>query len=79
MTRMRELRERAKMTQSDLAKKMGVDRSLVSRWENSERKISLVDAIRIAGFIKCKVTDLASSLPVLSRPVESNSREERPE
>lgn len=50
--RLREFRKRAGLNQADLAEKLGVDTSLISRWEKGEREPStqqVVDLSRVIG------------------------------
>lgn len=61
--RLRELRERAKLTQKELAKQMGTQQSQVDRWEKEEsdeyyRKISLPWARKAAKVLGCMLWEL---------------------
>lgn len=40
---LRELREGARFSQRDMAEKMGVQQTVVSRWERGERRVDLIE------------------------------------
>jgi len=50
--RIRELRERARLTQAELATLLGVDESDVSRWEGGKRPLSPAIIEQIAAIFK---------------------------
>lgn len=55
-----------KMSQSALAKELGIDQSCVTRWENGERQPKLNDLCRIAEKLKTSTADLIDSSPLLA-------------
>ena len=50
--RIRELRERARLTQGELATLLGVDESDVSRWEGAKRPLSPATIDKLAAVFK---------------------------
>ena len=50
--RIRELRERARLTQGELATLLGVDESDVSRWEGAKRPLSPATIEKLAAVFK---------------------------
>ena len=58
MDNMRYLREKAGLTQGQLAKKMGVALDSISRYENGKREPRASDLRRMAEIFECTVDDL---------------------
>lgn len=56
--KIRELRLRAGMTQAQLAKKMNVDQSAVSRWESGDTEPLKKIRKKLAKVLGCTVEDL---------------------
>lgn len=57
-TRIRELRARDRLTQMDLARKVGCRRETISFVENGQHNLSLLLALRIARVFKCRVDEV---------------------
>lgn len=51
--RIKKVREARGMTQGEFAEALGVDRSLVSRWENGKKIPQLDTLIRISDVLNC--------------------------
>lgn len=47
-----------KMTQSELARRLGVTRQTINDWANNRAQMSLERAVNIANILDCAVTDL---------------------
>lgn len=58
MLRLREIRKEQRITQKELAEKIGVKQDIVSRYESGERRLSLETAIKIAHALGCTVEEL---------------------
>lgn len=55
----KEMRDRANMTQEELAKRSGVSRQLISMLENGRLTVTKTDTlIRLARELDCKIQDL---------------------
>ena len=52
------LREKNKMTQTDISKKLGKDYSTIGKWENGQRYPIMLDVIRIAQLFNVSLEDL---------------------
>lgn len=67
------IRQLRKVSQQELANKLKLDRSTISRWENDEMDITVGNAILIANFFKIPLEDFTSkdlSLTGISEPDE---------
>lgn len=71
MSRLRELRKEKKLTQQELAKKMGVSPITILRWENGERQIKSGKAKQLADFFCVSVSYLLDyeSVDTLKRSI----------
>jgi len=73
----REARKQLGLSQKELAEKMGVKQSMVSRWESSECNYTIDTLIEIANALKlsvqCPLTFEEVSLPVRAVPVRPQS------
>lgn len=58
MRNISELREKAGLTQSALAEKLGVDRSAVAKWESGAASPSFAKVPKLAEALKCEISDL---------------------
>ena len=58
MKRLKELRERAHVTQEELAKILGVSRTAVTMWETGANITPTKYLLRIADALNCSVEDL---------------------
>lgn len=56
--RIRALRERARLTQTELAKLLDVDETAVSRWESGSRPLTPTVLGRLAKIFKCETWEL---------------------
>lgn len=57
--KVKEMREKKKWTQENLAEKSGVSRAIISRLENGEEVITTTDTLmKIAKAFGCKVSDI---------------------
>ncbi len=56
--RIRDLRERARLTQTELATLLGVDETAVSRWESGSRPLTPTVLGRLAKIFKCETWEL---------------------
>lgn len=52
------LRKNAKMSQENLAEKVGVSRQSVSKWENGETYPEMDNILKICKIFHCKINDL---------------------
>lgn len=55
-------RKKAKITQQELAKKLGKNQSYISKYENSERRLDLVEVITITKAIGINPTEMLEDL-----------------
>ena len=55
-------RKKAKITQQELAKKLGKNQSYISKYENSERRLDLVEVITITRAIGINPTEMLEDL-----------------
>ena len=55
-------RKKAKITQQELAKKLGKNQSYISKYENSERRLDLVEVITITKAIGINPTEMLENL-----------------
>lgn len=55
MNKLRELRKGRNLTQEELAKILGVDRSTIAQWERGENMPRAKTLIQLAKVFKCKV------------------------
>lgn len=62
-----ERRKKQKLTQEDVAKKLGIDRTTVSKWETGETFPSTKQLLPLAKLYNCKADDLLSGVA----PVEA--------
>lgn len=58
MTAIRTVREQRKLSQKELAQKMGVTPSAISHWETGRRVPDANDLIAMSKALGCKVDDL---------------------
>ena len=64
MISIREYREKAGMTQAELAEKCGVVKSTVSMWEVGARKPDIVMLKKLADIFGCSADDMLKSIVV---------------
>ena len=57
--RIREMRERSGMTQSDVADALDITRTRYANWESEYRDINLADAVKLADLYECSLDELA--------------------
>lgn len=55
MTKIRELRQKLRLTQEELAKKLGVERSTVTKWELGESKPRADMLVKLSKILGCSV------------------------
>jgi transcriptional regulator with XRE-family HTH domain len=53
--KLRELREKRKLTQEALAKQLGIDRTTVAKWESGENMPRAGMLLTLAKVLRCKV------------------------
>ena len=56
--RLREARDRQKITQAELASKLGRSQQFVSKYESRERRLDIVECLDIASALNMLLTDL---------------------
>ena len=71
--RMREFREKAGLTQQQVAAAMGVTNGVVSHWESGRKLPNAAKLPRIAALYKCSINDLFEA-DVLLEPVDGVDR-----
>lgn len=54
-SKIKELREKRNLTQADLAKRLGVTRSLIAKWETGQATPRTIILAKLAHELKCKV------------------------
>ena len=64
MNRIRELRQKKQLTQEELARLLGVDRSAVARWETGSNLPRAEKLITLARVFGCSVDELLTDLPL---------------
>lgn len=68
------LRESLGISKSDLAKKLNVNQSTISRWENDEMGINLSNAYDLAQYLNISLSDLVGiNLKNTEIPPDSNN------
>lgn len=55
MSKIKELREKRKLTQKELGDMLGVDRTTVAKWESGENQPRAGVLLTLASILKCKV------------------------
>ncbi len=60
MNRIRDLRKEKKMSQQDLADKLGVDRTAVVKWESNTHMPRTGRLLQIAKILDCSVDEIVS-------------------
>jgi len=76
----KQIRERRKLTQDDLAKLLGVSRQAICMWEASKRELKASMLNKLAKILKVSVDDIVSSQEVMligKRCKKPNGREEK--
>jgi transcriptional regulator with XRE-family HTH domain len=63
-------RERAGMTQKQLAAKMAVDPNTIWRWENSQRSPDVETICHLASLLNCTTDELLNPSPAPVKPGE---------
>ncbi len=58
MSKLKELREKQKLTQEELANKLGVCRTTVTLWEIGTNKPRAKTLVALAKILQCKIDDL---------------------
>lgn len=58
MTNIRTLRQKAELSQAELAKKLGVTQGTVSQWESGQILPATAKLVKIAEALRCTVSDL---------------------
>ena len=58
--RLKEAREKKKITQEKLAEKVGVSRQSVSKWETSEAYPEMNNILELCKIFKCNISDLVN-------------------
>lgn len=58
MNRIRELRQKKQLTQEELARLLGVDRSSVAKWETGSNSPRMDKLLLLAKFLECSLDDL---------------------
>lgn len=57
-TKIKELREREQMTQSDLANKLNVGQSTVAMWENGTNIPRVLTLVKLSNIFCCDIDDI---------------------
>jgi transcriptional regulator with XRE-family HTH domain len=60
--RLREARERARVSQYELADRLGVDQSYVSKYETGRRRIDAIELLRITTAIGCDYREILDAV-----------------
>lgn len=55
MSKLKELREKRKLTQEALANQLGIDRTTVAKWESGENMPRAGMLLALAKILRCKV------------------------
>ena len=63
MNKIRSRREAAGMSQSELARHLGLDSSTVNKWESGASLPRLGNLIAMASILRCSVNDLLDNTP----------------
>lgn len=63
MNKIRSRREAAGMSQSELARHLGLDSSTVNKWESGASVPRLGNLIAMASILRCSVNDLLDNTP----------------
>ncbi len=67
---LKELREKKKLSQNQLAAKVHISRSVIAKYETGEREPSFNNLIILSKFFKIPITDL---IPIYEKSIESNN------
>lgn len=57
-----ETRKKARITQQELAKKLGKNQSYISKYENSERRLDMIEVIAIVKAMGANPSDLMQNI-----------------
>ena len=60
MNRIRELRQKKQLTQEELARLLGVDRSSVAKWETGSNSPRMDKLLLLAKILGCSLDDLVN-------------------
>lgn len=71
---LKEARIGKKLTQIDVAKRLGVPQSYVSKYESGERRLDFVETVQVCDALNIKVADFATSyLAKMDKPRRGKS------
>lgn len=63
MFQIKRMRNRAGLTQQQVADALGISKGRFGSWEREDRDINLVDAVRLADLFRCTLDELAGYEP----------------
>lgn len=58
------IRQNEKMTQSELAERMGVTPNCISQWENGLRKPNIIQLKKLAAILNCTTDELLNPIEI---------------
>lgn len=71
---LRDLRKRAGMKPSDLASKMAVDTTTITRWETGMRKPDINSLVKLSQILDCSIDDLLNPILPPAEAAEGRGR-----
>jgi len=71
---MRAIREEAGLRQADVAERLGVTQSFVSKYENGERRLDLVELKQVCEAVGIALVDLVRRYEQSPKPTKKRTR-----